>query len=423
MGRAGETLVILVFEMIWTGTHHAPGNSATLQIFARAVPEQKIRVFADPSHLAELQADASLTAFRQIDFTPIRLSSHFRFKTHIVSLRRGMREFATMWAALRRLPPGEPGLLFLISATPTAIFAASVLARLMRRCAGVAVGLHGNLNDLTAWRSRNPLVRAFDLPSLLRVRRRAPVRFIVLEESIRRALANLAPEAARATDVLPHPVIQTEVDRAAPVSFTLPLHIGLVGQATEAKGITRFLELARELKARHGDKVTFEVVGSAPPGSDLGRFAVLDAPVTHEHLSREAFCARLARLHFVCLPLQQGYYSLSASGAFIDAITWLKPVVACRVPIVEDAFVRFGEIGHLCDDVTAMQAVIEQLVMQADAGRYAMQIAALRRARDARMPDALARDCRSILTHGFPRLLAPSRSAAAANVLRTGTSG
>jgi hypothetical protein len=417
--------------MIWTGTHHAPVNSATLQILARAVPEQMIRLFADPSHLAELQADPSLTACRQIDFTPIKLSPHFRFKTHIVSLRRGIREFATMWAALRRLPPGEPGLLFLTSTTPTAIFAASVLARLVRRCAGVVVGLHGNLNDLTAWRSRNPLVRLFDMPSVLRVRRRMPqgvpyrasVRFIVLEQAIRRKLETLAPEAAQVTDVLPHPVIQTEIGRAAPVSLTLPLHIGLVGQATEAKGITPFLELARELKARHGDRLTFEVVGCAPPGSDLGRFAALDAPVTHQHLSREAFRTRLARLHFVCLPLQQGYYSLSASGAFVDAITWLKPVIACRVPIVEDAFVRFGELGHLCDDVAAMRAVIEHLVVQPDPARYAMQVAAMRRARDARLPDALARDCRGILTRGFPRLFAPPRAAEAADLLRTGTRG
>ena len=47
--------MILVFEMLWTGTQHAVGNSATLQAIARGFPEQSVRVFADPTHLAELR--------------------------------------------------------------------------------------------------------------------------------------------------------------------------------------------------------------------------------------------------------------------------------------------------------------------------------------------------------------------------------
>jgi hypothetical protein len=405
--------MILVFEMTWTGTQHAPGNSVTIQTVARSAPEQAIRVFADASHLTELARDAALLALDKVTLRPIAVSPHYRHKTHIVSLRRGAREFATMWAALRDAPRDEACLLFLISATPTAVIAASWLARLSRRVAGVQVGLHGNLNDLTAWRSRNPLRRRFDLPATLGSRRHRRLRFLVLEDAIKRALRTLAPNAVAVTDVLPLPVNLAEVTRASPPSPTLPLRIGLVGQATDAKGIGPFLTLARALKARHGNKLAFEVVGRAPPGSDLGRFAVLDEPVTHDHLPREAFCARLARLHYVCLPLQPGYYNLSASGALIDAITWLIPVLASRVPITEDAFARFGDIGYLCEDADAMNAVIETLLERPDPERYSRQVSALRRARDARMPDALANDYRNILLHGFPGLLPDRRPGAA----------
>ncbi len=406
--------MILVFEMVWTGTHHAPGNSVTIQTVARAAPEQDIRVFADASHLAELARDGALSAVPRIALRPIALSPHHRFKTHIVSLRRGWRELATIRAALRGVPRDEPCLLFLISATPTAIAAASLLLRLDRRIAGVQVGLHGDLNDITAWRSRNPILRLFDLPAVLGRRHAGRLRFLVLEEAIRRELRKRAPEAAAVTDVLSLPVNISEVTRSVPPPLALPLRIGLVGQATEAKGITPFLSLARTVKARHGDRVRFEVVGRAPPASDLSRFAVLDEPITREHLPRAVFCAHLAQLHYVCLPFQPGYYALSASGAMIDAITWLIPVIACRIPIVEDNFSRFGEIGHLVDDAEEMVAVIEALLDRPDPDRYARQVAAMRRARDARMPARLADDYRTILAHGFGGLLAYAPSAPAA---------
>lgn len=401
--------VILIFEMTWTGTHHAPGNSVTIQTIARALPGQAIRVYADPSHLAELTRDPAFAALRQVTVRPIALSPLFRFKTHIVSFRRFLREFATLRRALREAPRGEPCLLFLISATPTAVAAASLLARLSRRVAGIQVGLHGNLNDLTAWRSPNPLVRRFDLPSVLARDHGPGLRFLVLEEAILRALGTVAPQAAAVTDVLPLPVNLAELSRDGPPPLGRPLRIGLVGQATEAKGITPFLALARDLKARYGDAVAFEVVGAAPPGADLTRFAVLDEPITHEHLPREVFRARLGRLHFVCLPFQPGYYNLSASGALIDAITWLIPVLATRVPITEDTFSRFGEIGYLCNDTIAMGVVIESLLNHPDPERYATQVAAMRRARETRMPDALAREYRDIVTRQFHRLLADKR--------------
>ncbi len=393
--------MILIFEMTWTGTQHAPGNSATIQTIARAAPEQAIRIHADASHLAELGKDTALTGLPQVSFHPIATSPHFRDKPHIVSLRRGLREFATLWRCLHAVPRDEPCLLMLISATPTAIFAASLLARLSRRRIGVQIGLHGNLNEIHDWRSRNPALRAFDLPSALAARHPPNLRFLVLEEAIRSAMAAVAPSAAAITDVLPLPVNAAEAPAEATVELELPLRIGLVGQATEAKGVTPFLQLANELRARHGDKVSFHVLGRAPPGSDLTRFAVLAEPVTHAYLDRNEFRRRIAGLHFVCLPLQAEYYGLSASGALLDAITWLKPLIATRLPLIRFLADRFGDIGYLCDDAAQMRQAVEKLLANPDPERYRSQVEALRKARQARTPEALARDYQVILRDGF----------------------
>jgi glycosyltransferase involved in cell wall biosynthesis len=399
--------MILAYEMTWTGAAHAPGNSATLQTIARALPDQQIRVFADPSHLSELNADPALAVHSKISFHAITPSPHFHSRTHIVSPRRFQDEFAIIRSTLRKAPACEPCLLVLLSATPTAIFAASLVARTARRKVMVQVGLHGNLNELMGWRSRNPLIRAFDLPSALAARHGGRVRFLVLEEAIRQEMARIAPHAAAITDVLPLPVNLAEVAISREQPLEYPVRIGLVGQATEAKGITPFLALARYFNDHYPGLAEFHLVGQPRRDDDLTRFAPLAHPVRHEALPRSDFIRRLARLHFICLPMQPGYYSLSASGALIDAITWLRPIIATRVPIIADLADRFGDIGYVCENDAAMREAVRSLLDPLDPQRYRRQAEALRRARDERLPERLAHRYRTIVEEKFERVRRP----------------
>jgi hypothetical protein len=96
---------------------------------------------------------------------------------------------------------------------------------------------------------------------------------------------------------------------------------------------------------------------------------------------------------------------LSASGALLDAITWLKPVIAKRLPIVEALFRRFGDIGYLCDDESAMHDSLETAVTALDAARYRRQAEAMRMVWDSRSPAALAVDYRATMQQMFPGML------------------
>ena len=62
--------------------------------------------------------------------------------------------------------------------------------------------------------------------------------------------------------------------------------------------------------------------------------------------------ARGAALPFP--PTSPAITNLSASGALLDAITWLKPIIANRIPFVANLFERYGDIGYLCDDPDQM---------------------------------------------------------------------
>jgi hypothetical protein len=397
--------MILVFEMLWVGTQHAPGNSATIQAIARGFPDQPVRVFADPSHLAELRTDPDLTACANVGFAPIAIHPTHRGKTHLVAWGRFRQELSALWHGLKQVPRGERCLLMLISATPTAIFAASLLVRLHPGRIGVQVGLHGNLNDAFGWRPRNPLTRAFDLRRALTARHPKRLRFMVLEQGIRDTLATLLPAAAARTDVLELPINVAELaDQPAP-GFAPPIRIGLVGLATAAKGTDLFLDLAREMTARFPGKVTFHHVGRLTPDADPAPFAVLADPPSTAHLSRAEFTARLAALHYVFLPIREGYYNLSASGALLDAMTWAKPVITRALPIITPHFQRFGDIGYLCDSDAAMRTAVATILIDLDADRYARQVAAMQALRAARTPAALAGTYRAMIEREYPGLL------------------
>jgi len=397
--------MILVFEMTWPGPVHAPGNSATIQTIALAYPREEVRVFADASHIAELQKDAALTGYANVTFRPIALYPHLFGKTHIVSWGRFRQEMTTLRQGVATVPRDERCLVMLISATPTAILAARWLARLGRGRIGVQVGLHGNLNDINGWRPRNPLPRAFDLRSALSARYPPMFSFLVLEEGIKLALAEAIPAVADRVQVLPLPINTTELPRQHDIALGPPVRIGLVGQATRAKGIDLFLDGARDCKARYGRGVEFVLVGRATAGSDLSVFGVLEDPVTTDVLPRDKYLAGLAKLHYVFLPLQQQYYGLSASGALIDAITWVKPVIATRLPIVEALFRRFGDIGYMCDDEAAMRYALETAITSLDAAHYRQQVDAIRKLRASRAPAALAADYRVLMQRDFAGLL------------------
>ena len=406
--------MILLFELTWDGSAHGPVNSHLAQMIAHAFPGHEVRVRAGAAHLQELRSFSALTMLPNVSFEAVPLwgDAAARGKTQDVSLSRFSSELRVLRAALAAAPKDETLLIVFASATSTAILAARLALRLTGREAGIQVGLHGNLNDVESRRSRNPLMRALDMRGVLS-RPMHSVRYLTFEAAIAGELRRLIPATAGAVDSIPHTVNVSELSAWRPLELSEPLRVGLVGLATEAKGITPFLETARLFREQYGHRIEFHLVGSIQGRDDPARFGNLAHPVEHGHMPRAAFVERLLSLHYLFLPLRREYYRLSPSGGFIDALTWLKPVIATRLPIIAECFDEGGDIGHLCDDISGMQAVLHQIMARPDPKRYARQVEALRRVRAGREPAALAPAYRRLVIEGFPAFAAEANDAAA----------
>jgi glycosyltransferase involved in cell wall biosynthesis len=393
--------MILAIEPTWTGTVHASSNAAALEVVRLAFPQQTVRVFAEITHLQELQASLGDAASSAFQFESVQLSDAFRHKPHIVSLRRLFNEVQIIRRALSSIAPSEDCLLILLSATSTSLFAAELFSRGRSGRTFIQAVLHGNLNELTGWRHRDPIRRRLDLKSVLCRNYNGRMRYLVLEEFVRSRLAVISPATAEATDVLPHPLaMHEEMQSATPLAE--PLRIGLVGLGSEEKGMGSFLRIAMQLRNILGDKIRFHHVGSIVPGADASLFGLLEETPSTKHLTRSEFLARINHLHYFVFPFKKNYYGLSASGAFLDAIAALKPVIATRVPLTEQFFREFGTLGHLCEDEAEMVSTITDIALQLDTAAYDAQVNILRTARSMRLPETLALRYRDLVMKNLP---------------------
>jgi hypothetical protein len=393
--------MILAVEPTWTGTIHAPGNTTLLDIARMAFPKQQMSVFAEPRHLQEVQTLLNDCSAPPVQFHPIELGKAFLHKPHIVSARRLVREWKILRDALATVPPMQDCLLILLSASSTAIIAAYALARLRRGRTFIQTQLHGNLNEINAWRPRDPLRRALDLKSVLARNYHGRMRYLVLEEFIRAQLALVSPATAGVTDVLPHP-LALKGHSQSQGSLQLPLRIGLVGLGSEDKGMGSFLRIARQLKQELGTQICFHHIGTFMPGTDMSHYSLLEEPPADKQLTREEFLARINRLHYFVFPYKKSYYGLSASGTFLDAVAALKPVIATRLALTEQFFREFGLIGYLCDGENDMISTIRGIALNPDAAAYQAQVDRLRTMRSSRLPEALAPTYRDIILKSLP---------------------
>jgi len=393
--------MIVAIEPSWTGTIHAPGNSTLLDIAKLAFPAQQLAIYAEAGHVQEVKSLLKAACSPTVQFHTIELSPDFLHRPHIVSFKRLFKELQTIGKALSSVPSGEDCLLILLSATSTSMVAANLIARLRRGRTFIQAQLHGNLNELTDWRHGDPVRRALDLKSVLSRPHGGRMRYLVLEEFIRTRLAALNPATTEITDALPHPLaLQGHTQTEKPLEP--PLRVGLVGLGSEEKGMGAFLRIARQLKEELGDRVRFHHVGTFVKGTDLSLYALLEEPPAEKQLTRQEFLARINRLHYVVFPFKENYYGLSASGTFMDAVAALKPVIATRIPLTEQFFREFGEIGHLCDGEAEMISTIRNIALNPDPAAYRAQAEMMRKGRAARSLEALAPRYRDIVRKALP---------------------
>jgi glycosyltransferase involved in cell wall biosynthesis len=385
--------MILLYELVQSGASHAPFTRAFTQTMAAAFPGQPISIHAHPTHLREAfaESDARLDACLTQEPIPQTITS----PTAIAPVLRVLSR------TYRPVRASEP-LVVVLTGQPQHIWAAKLFQRAMPgfRCHLV---LHGDIHHLRPPYRRNPVAYLTDWFASIAYANRPGIRFLVLEPHIKASVARHVPKIGPYMDAIHHPCSPAPAawgeDAGVPPG---PLRFAIVGIAGKAKGLDVFARLALRTRAATGDAAEFRLVGKVQRGwrdLDLGGISG-PLPFTEEWLPRAAFEDELRRLHYIVLPYSMDYYAYAASGVLLDALRWRKPVIAFRVPPVQELADRFGDVGYLCASEDEMAATVERLATHFDPARYAAQRDNLDRAYRSRLPEAVAAECRDVLHTG-----------------------
>ena len=369
--------MILVIEPIFPNAHHAPGNAGNLRAILLAAKGEPVVFAAHPRHHAAVRD--LLGDFGSMNFTATDIEV---LPPGGISIRRFISQTRSLVGLTRRL---NARIVIVLGTASETLFACRMLATVRRNVRIVAV-LHGNLDEATKPRSRDPRRRWFDNRASLAIAIHPAISFVVLEHSIARAAIAQGLVPADRCLVWPHPINEREAWSVPHTPDPQRIRIAFVGSGKHAKGFADYIRMARQIGTA-SDRYAFSLIGGLYgdfPPEDLASVEIPDG-----FLEREEFLRRLHEIDYVCLPLRDDTYTLTASGALIDCIAALKPIIALPTPAVRDLFEN-GPVGYFCEDLPAMEAVLRDADQLADPVAYARFRANLERERTSRLAPALA---------------------------------
>ena len=272
-------------------------------------------------------------------------------------------------------------LLILTSATGTVLTALEIIPR--KKNQKLQIFLHGNLNDLDGWRSRNPFRRIGDLHAAIGRAASNNTQFIVLEEHIRSSAGRKWPWIADKLQFFPHPIISEESVTHLK-TLGAPIKIGLAGIASPDKGFVQFRELAHRMKTTFPERFEFHSVGKRHQTNKDSDFEFLDTCPSEKQLERADFLSQLDKMHFLFFWPTGEYYNNASSGVFYDAINRKIPILSKTE--LKSLQPEIESMGVICDSVEKLAEALSEI----GNSEYATYVAGLTAYSERLQPDALA---------------------------------
>jgi glycosyltransferase involved in cell wall biosynthesis len=383
IGPGEDRAEIALFDFISHATMHLPFNEGYIRTLAAMFPTERIVFHACEGQVANLTprlTDLPNVAFMVCaPFTvPFGLSRHNPLGGWLAA--RTCRR--TMETALSGV---KPRLVVLLGVDANLC---AVIGRGWPKISAAPLHmiLHGQLGDTMVWRSRNPLIRAFDF--IARIKRPLPpsVTLVALELGVEEAIKTIAPNNKSVVTV-EHPILIGEWSEGAQNGDDKALTVAFLGNARRSKGFGVFVNLAAG--ALRAD-LRFEAIGVAAPDTcDLDVTALSRKP-SRTSLSREDYVAAVQAADLICLPLHSRAYDFTASGTVSDAVAALKPLLAFRTRTLDAIVAKYGPIGWLVDSEAEMLYLLQTLDIKKFKTSSTQWVENLRKIREARRPENIA---------------------------------
>lgn len=168
-----------------------------------------------------------------------------------------------------------------------------------------------------------------------------------------------------------------------------------VGNCLYKKGGGVFIEAARNIS--NTSQSIFEVIGAY----DLSKkdiapnLKLLSSP--HEMISRKLFDKSLEEITYACFPYPSDTYRFTASGALLDAIIYLKPIIYIKNDYFDGLFENAGNIGYRCENEEGFIKTTKEIDEHPNIVCYKKQVENLKKLQNKFSIENIERQLKSII--------------------------
>jgi hypothetical protein len=388
----GREKILIVEPQCWD-LEHASFNAALLASVLSAYPDDEVVFMGEECHLRNVRVAITKYAPRdaaRVEWRPISLLP--RYATGWLRFFAEYRDFAGVLGEAERL---AVRCVLFMSVSNSGVLALKLRMRQWPESRPVFTVMHGMLNRIVGRWPTKPWNWLLNLRALLRLPQPPGLWYLVLGDSIHRALVEMQPRLVKNFQAIDIPNIPADTPSAADTVTAdgTRLRFGHLGVGNITKGFGIFARIAKEF-ANVSPGAEFTLVGYLSTFREDTDYSAVTG-IVDEPLPLDEYARRAESLTYAVNAANPQEYKLAGSSSFIEALFYGKPGICLRNDYVEDCFRVMGDIGYLCDTPEQMIETIGAIIREFPEERYNKQVANIIRGRAKFAPQAVGHRLRT----------------------------
>lgn len=354
---------ITVIEANMTGLQHSYPNGIYTKMLADIISEEgKINLYCEKEHFNQMD----ILNYENIVFHNI----------HVVPGNRHMikKFFVEFFETFRIIKLSKDKIIVLLSSCPDIQLPLIKYASRIRN-RQIFIFTHGELEGIL----RNDKWKIWSYPfwiSMCFMFKNPPnVTRIVLGKSIKKNLMNIYSNCEVS-------YIDQPRDRFVSDNSVLPLLkeniYGFIGDCMDSKGANCIYQFDKQMSNDSNSKIL--IIGRCLT-KNKSRFSDNVSIVGNgsDFLSIDLFEKAIDNITYACYPYPPDTYKLTASGAILDAIRHLKPIIYIKNDYFDCIFEKAGDIGFRCNNEDEFCKTLSFLENHVQKDRYLVQVTNLKK--------------------------------------------
>jgi len=331
---------MIICEPICSNKEHIPINVSLIEELTLYHSHQAITFLCTPEYWEELKKNLSTQAQAKLQHHSIKVLCR---KDNLI----GWRDSFLLIRQINKLRKKDHELLIFLSSTSGIIG----LSRVFLSKFNVKCFIHLVLARIDYVLPRNPFSAWFTIEKTLIRLGKKSCEIVVLENHIVDNLKSRFSHISSFIKCVPHPIALNIPPQKHLVLKDEGPTICFPGSFSLQKGADLFYNLARY---NHQNENRYNMVVAGKMTTDLTidfKQSIFSIPPASSFISRKEFSSILNLSHFVFLGQDQKIYKWVASGVYLDALSYKKPIIALRNAFFESEFSKYGEFGFLFESI------------------------------------------------------------------------